>query len=483
MGANNRRVSSTYSCENRAGVPAAGIKDLIEHLTQKQVEDYYRQRLGVAELLSASDHLGECEACRQQLERAMDGDAAFFALRSEIFGEGAEIPSQHLARAHLTAEQAAGYVDRILSGDELQRVADHLTECEQCALAVDDLHDLRDQVAPSLGREYHPETVPSPAAGWWHRTVDCLQAIFWRSQGLAFGAALAVLLLAVTGWLISPTPREGESKHEAVVSPAPPSQPAPPSEPAPAAVVAQLNDGAGKLTLDEEGKLSGADDLPPAYQGMLKEALTTRRVEKSPQLKGLARPPSSLMGAGEKGGEFFVIEPVGKVLMIERPTFRWSPMGGTTGYVVEVYDSKFNLVAASPQLTNHSWALPQSLSRGSVYSWQVKAIKDGQEFKSPRPPAPQARFRVLDRAKANELAKARRAYGSSHLVLGLLYAEAGLLKEAERELRALQKANPDSEIARGLLGQVQALRRRSDTRRTVSSQRPPTIFNSTWPVS
>lgn len=88
-------------------------------------------------------------------------------------------------------------------------------------------------------------------------------------------------------------------------------------------------------------------------------------------------------------------------------------------------------------------------------------MKDGQEITSPRPPAPQAKFRILDQAKANELAKAKRAYGSSHLTLGLLYTEAGLLKEAEAELRALRRANPDSEVARNLLRQVQTLRTRS----------------------
>jgi hypothetical protein len=225
-------------------------------------------------------------------------------------------------------------------------------------------------------------------------------------------------------------------------------------------MVAQLNDGAGQLSLDQEGKLSGADDLPPAYQRLLKEVLTTRRIERSSELKGLSRPPSSLMSTDKQESEFSVIEPVGRVLLSDHPTFRWSPMEGATGYVVEVYDSKFNLVVASPKLTNPSWAAAQALARGQVYSWQVKAIKDGQEFTSPRPPAPQARFRILDRAKASDLEKARRAYPSSHLTLGLLYAEAGLLKEAEQELRALQKANPDSEIARNLLSQVQALRRK-----------------------
>jgi hypothetical protein len=409
-----------------------------------------------------SDHLAECQACQRQIESAMNGDAAFFALRAEVFGEAAEISSPPLLRAHLTAEQTAGYVDRNLSGEELQTIADHLTNCEQCAVAVDDLDAFRDQIATSLDQEYYPAPVSSPTEGWWHRTAAFLPALFSRSQGLAFGAVMAILLLAVTGWLIWRTPQASEPQQEIVVTPDPLPQPALSPQPAPVPVVAQLNDGEGQLTLNQEGKLSGADDLPPAYQRMLREALSIRRIERSSQLKGLARSPSSLMGTDKQVSEFSVIEPLGKVLMSDHPTFRWSPMEGATVYVVEVYDSKFNLVATSPQLTNQSWELVQSLARGQVYSWQVKAIKDGQEFKSPRPPAPQAKFRILDQAKANELAKARRAYVSSHLTLGLLYAEAGLLKEAEQELRLLQKANPDSEVVRSLLSQVQALRRRSE---------------------
>jgi lipopolysaccharide biosynthesis regulator YciM len=40
-----------------------------------------------------------------------------------------------------------------------------------------------------------------------------------------------------------------------------------------------------------------------------------------------------------------------------------------------------------------------------------------------------------------------------------LYAEAGLLDEAEQEFRALEKANPTSPIARRLLTNVRALQR------------------------
>jgi anti-sigma factor RsiW len=436
---------------------------LTGHLTQDQIEEYGRRSLPAAVLLSVSDHLGACEPCRRLVERALDADAAFFALRSEVFGEAAEIPSRAAIWAHPTVEETAEYVDGTLAGEEKQVVTDHLASCERCTLAVDDLRAFRNQVAPALEREYHPATVPNPAASRWHRLAAFPPSPWLRSPVLAFGSALAVLLLAVTGLLIWQKLQQEETKQEAAVTPPSPTAPTPapavtptPSSP-PAPVIAELNDGEGRVVLDREGKLSGADHLPPDYQRMVKEALTRQRLEKSPLLAGLARPGSPLMSSGKQGRGFSVVEPVGKVLLADRPTFRWTPLDGATGYVVEVYDEKFNLAAASPQLTDNSWAVPQPLKRGGTYAWQVKAVKDGQEFRSPRPPEPQAKFRILDQARANELAQARQAYPSSHLALGLLYGQAGLVEEAEQEFRALEKANPDSALVRRLLDQAQAL--------------------------
>ena len=424
-----------------------------EHLTQNQGEDYCRQKLSARELLAVSDHLSACEACRLQVESAMDSDAAFLALRSEALGEAAEIPV--LMREHPTVEQTAGYVDGRLGGEELQVLADHLSSCEQCALAVDGLRAFRNRIGDELDHEYHSEPVRARTEGWRHRLVVSLPSFFRRSPGLAFGTVVTVLLLALTCILIWRSLQEKEVKHEIVVTPPPaPEEVAPPPP-----VIARLNDGEGAITLDRDGKLSGVDDLPPAYKSMLKDALANQRIENSPLLKGLARRSSSLMSSDKQGNPFSVLEPVGRVLLSDRPTFRWSRLDGATGYIVEVYDEKFNLVVTSPQLTAHSWSAPQPLKRGGVYGWQVKAIKEGQEFTSPRPPAPQAKFRTLDQAKVNELAQARRAYASSHLTLGLLCAQAGLLEEAEQEFRALQNANPNSEIVRRLLANVQALRR------------------------
>ena len=214
------------------------------------------------------------------------------------------------------------------------------------------------------------------------------------------------------------------------------------------------------MTLDREGKLSGVDHLPPAYRQMVKRSLTTQRLERSPLLAGLTpsgRTPRS--NDDNRDGKFSVIDPVGEVTFSDHPTFRWSPLNGATSYVVEVYDEQFALAATSPQIIDHSWTASQQLKRGGIYSWLVKAVKVGQLFVAPRSPAPPAKFRIPDRAIANELARARRAYASSHLTLGLLYVRAGLIDEAERELRALQKANPNSAIARRLLIQVKAMRR------------------------
>jgi anti-sigma factor RsiW len=421
----------------------------VDHLSQNQIEDYSQQRLSAAELLTASDHLGECEACRRMIQSASNEDSAFFALHTQIFGED--------AGKHLTPQQTAAYVDKDLAGESMQMVVDHLGTCEECSLAVEDLHAFRNELAPSLDREYRP-AIPQPRDSWRQKFV----ALFRISPVPAFGgAALAVLLLTMIAWLVWRTPRTSEP--EVVVTPTPISQRSPLPQPESAAtetvsptVVAQLNDGAGVLMLDQEGKLSGAGDLPPSYQNLLKKTLSSQRIDRSAQLHGLSRPPSSLMGSGDQKKEFSVLEPAGSVLLSTQPTFRWSALEGAVGYVVEIYDEQFKLAASSPQVSNLSWTT--TLARGKVYSWQVKAIKEGQEITSPRPPAPQAKFRILDQAKANEIGKAKRAYASSHLTLALLYADAGLLKEAEQELRLLRRANPNSELARSLLRQVQTLR-------------------------
>ncbi len=53
-----------------------GAKTLAEHLNESQIINYSRQKLSAAELLIVSDHLGTCEACRRQVENALNGEGA-----------------------------------------------------------------------------------------------------------------------------------------------------------------------------------------------------------------------------------------------------------------------------------------------------------------------------------------------------------------------------------------------------------------------
>jgi predicted anti-sigma-YlaC factor YlaD len=434
----------------------------VVHLTKKQIEDYCRHRLTATDVLAVTDHLGACQVCRAQIEAAGNGDSAFFSMRSQVFEEAFQTTT------HLTMDQTAAYVDRHLSGEELHAVDDHLKHCERCVLAVNDLRTFRNEIAPSLDREYEPSIVTSPISSpGVMSSRSALTPLFTRIRvsavpALAF-AALAIAMLSVIAWFAW---RKTEQREPQIANtPSPVSQPTtqqPDSTPAPEtppanAVVAQLNEGSRVVTLDQDGKLSGAEDLPPAYQELLKKTLSGNRIERSSQLQGLTRASSSLMGSDNSQRTFSVLDPIGSVLLSNQLTFRWTAVAGSTGYKVEVYDEKFNPVVVSPQLNALTWTA--TLPRGKVYSWQVKATSEGEEFTSPRPPAPQAKFRVLDQAKANEIANARRLYPSSHLTLGLLYADAGLLREAEQEFRLLQKANPNSDLARNLLRQVRSLKK------------------------
>jgi Flp pilus assembly protein TadD len=73
------------------------------------------------------------------------------------------------------------------------------------------------------------------------------------------------------------------------------------------------------------------------------------------------------------------------------------------------------------------------------------------------PPAGEARFAVLDEKQAGRIQAVRNGEHRSHLLLGVLYAQAGLVPEARVELRKLEVENPDSAVVKRLLAGVAGL--------------------------
>jgi hypothetical protein len=428
---------------------------LSDHLTNRQIEDYGRCQLAAREALSVSAHLAGCEMCRERLESSGNDDEEYLELRAELLGETEALTSPI---GHLTVEELSGFVDGRLLGEQMQVVEDHLTCCEECNLMVKDLQAFKGEVTGGYDRNHQPSGRGAGDESRWRELFGAWTGLWPKS--LVFGAAVAACLLGVMGWQVwrewwggNDNPEITKVPSSAGVSRAGSPSPGPGSE---RSLIVRLNDGEGEVRLDREGRVSGLAHLSPGDREMVERALTTQTIERSPLLTKLTRPKGTSRGSAKQGEGFSVIEPVGAVTMSNRPTFRWSPLDGGTSYTVEIYDEQLRQVAVSEPVAGHSWTVKQPLKRGRIYAWLVKSSKNGRVEVSP--PAEEARFRILDQARLDELTAARRAYGSSHLALGLLYAQAGVLDEAEREFRALQRANPKSEIANRLLMRIRKMR-------------------------
>ena len=200
------------------------------------------------------------------------------------------------------------------------------------------------------------------------------------------------------------------------------------------------------------------DSIPSPYQQVVKGALMTGRVEMPEEVHELIGKAGAFRGSSSEGNPFTVVSPIGTVIQTATPTFKWHPLSGAVSYIVSIYDSNYNKVATSRELKTTQWAVGGPLEPDRVYSWQVAATREGEEITTPASPAPEAKFKVLDQTRANELKRLRQKYPNSHLLLGILYKQSGLLDDAERELILLAARNPKSKVAQKLLREAQAAR-------------------------
>jgi hypothetical protein len=212
------------------------------------------------------------------------------------------------------------------------------------------------------------------------------------------------------------------------------------------------------VTIDNEGRIAGLSSLAPDEQRAVRDALDKGALETPASLRQLIGQSETLLGGSDEGVTFSLSSPVGTIVRSDKPVLSWQSLEGASSYTVAVFDSDFNRVAQSPPLSSAEWTLPQALRRGVTYRWQVTAIRDGKEIVAPVAPAPEARFRILDQPALDQLTRAEESNRKSHLVRGVLAAQAGLLDDAEREFNALLNANPRSLIARKLLRNVRKLR-------------------------
>jgi type II secretory pathway component PulM len=445
-----------------------------EHISVKKIEQYRKRQLSTRELLALDDHMAECEACCLQISSTSAPYSSPVDLIPALETEEFE---------HTLYEQFAAYIDGQLDSVEREIVESHLSCCRQCSRELSDLETLKAQINSHLSPSRISEAVVE-TSHTRRLTLGERLANFWRvpSFRIPLQVAAAVACVALLVWAVTLPLRKNiaelksqlaqaeqrneelqrdfeisKEEAESLQTQVAQLQSADPN-PLPQAIATALNDNLVKV--DAQGNIEGLAALPSVYQQVVKSAIDTGQVKTPQSISSLRGKTGVLMGGGKEGVAFALVSPLGTAVSSARPTFRWQNLAGATGYTVTVLDMDFNPVSKSPVLDSTSWTIAEPLERGRNYVWVVTAIKDGKEVKSPVAPAPEARFKVLDKEMADEVLKTRRAYRDSHLISGLVYAQAGLLDEAEREFDLLVRANPKSAVARKLLRSIKSMQGR-----------------------
>jgi anti-sigma factor RsiW len=421
-----------------------------DHLSTQLLERLSERRLEPRELLALDDHVSTCAACRDRLRKMQPRRAALFALR-------ASLQTAQAMPDHLRKEQLMAYTEGRLDEVDHELVESHLESCAQCATRAQELTDSAGQRVDLLPISTHGQS--SPPALWTGLSAawDRFLIVPLPLRVAATVAMTAVLVIAVMLLLRTWTDRQQIVEHPPAPQPSDAPQPGP-QRGAPAPILLALKDGPEQITLDEQDNVTG---LESADHRRVKTALTTGRVERPRMPRELLGSSAPTMGRPD-GPAFALLYPVGRIVESDRPTFLWRPLAGSVSYQVTIADPEagYKEVASSPELQDTKWKADRRLERGRVYSWQVIARTASTEVKEPAPNAPEAKFKVLELAKADEIARAKRAYVGRHLVLGLIYAEAGLPDEAEREFMALVRDNPRSSVVKNLLDDLRASRRK-----------------------
>jgi hypothetical protein len=416
-----------------------------DHVTSEQLKRYQRSILPPDELLAVDDHLAECPTCRSSFGTQAEINArALIEEESEPFSE------------HLGYDEMAGFVDGDLDKVSFEIVAVHLEDCSTCFDEVEALRSVRiDEAEPSS----------SPV----HASIaERLQSLF-SVPVIRYGLPAAVIL-SVSALLFDRFPgwRPADFNEIAanVEMPQTGNASVPPivnSSEVPAAnadqpqkISLKVADGNGTLEIGSDGRIIGS--FAGDYDPRIEAALRSGTILISPDVGRVRSASGTLMGSSGNNAGLKINSPIGRVLVSDRPVFSWSAVPGAESYTVEVFDSNFSRVASSPSIKLTRWQASGPLPRGREYSWQVSAVKDGETLKAPVRPAPEAKFFVLSREKLEAIERAKRSYGRSGLVMGLAYAEAGLLDEAEREFATLLKRNPGSEQIKRLLNKVRSAR-------------------------
>jgi predicted anti-sigma-YlaC factor YlaD len=444
------------------------------HLSELEIQGYRERSLPWEKLVTASDHLAACEECHDRFNSSDRLGQVYAFLRADLEA------AQH--ESHLWYEQLEGYVDGVLDRDQVRTVETHLAECGECETSVRELMGIKristakaqrtpreaGEMARSA-REFMPggarfeRALPGMRAGHLLRAaavIIVVGSLVWvyllRSRIGALDARLNQAERANIE-LSEEASGAGEMRDEVarlrqenerlrqggVGNPD---------------LAVSIRDGDSQVTLDREGNIGGLAGVAPDLAELVKNALTTGRIDVPPRpAVSIGRVSGPLRGPEQKE-TFRLLSPVGVVVESERPSFKWEAFPGATIYIVFIKDVHSSLEVESGPLSATEWTPEKPLPRGHTFAWMVEGTRGEQHIRAPALNKPFAAFKVLDKIQADEIREAATSQSGHHLLLGLLYARAGLREKALIELRALARENPGSPAVKNLMASLQSPR-------------------------
>jgi hypothetical protein len=430
---------------------AVNVAGAIRHLSQDDLESYANGRLASARQSYCQTHLDSCEACRAELEdiRTLQTELASFPRR-----EANRVESGRRGRRRSLAVPVTASVAVILVGG----VAGVLWWRHAAPRAFNTVTAARVAPAPA------PPVASATPAALAPLPAPALSAAPTTRVASAAPAAtvtpVASAPRAASAAQPARTPSTAPTTRVARARPAP-SVPLGASSTPVATVTAATTSVPRALSVPTAAATVQTHDtqlaeeiaaLPGDLRLGVSEAIQQGRLQLPPDVQRVHDRMVALAQPAAANTGFSLSGPFGEATSETRPKFTWQPLAGAIGYTVAIVDQGLRPVQHSPGLRATTWRPRRALAHGRTYLWQVTAtLRGGSKVVASSPSPSEATLRILPRKLADEIAHFQRGHRDAHLVLGVLYAQAGMLTEGASELRQVPSGDSFYGVARRLL--------------------------------
>lgn len=353
----------------------------------------------------------------------------------QLLETDSELDSRPAARAgdaeesirHLTPEDLKAYANGLLTSARLSYCQAHLDSCEECREELEDLRTVKSDLSA------FPR--PEPNRGVLARRN--------RHRGLTLPQAGVVAVIFVAAavsaflWWGRGSPR---AKKTSVAVPVAQSLTPPPAPAMPTRDTRVADEIAA---------------LPDDLRSAVSEAIQHGKLQLPPDVSRLRTRGPNLPAAQGATKGFALLGPFGATISDTRPEFSWQPLAGAIGYSVVIVDAGLHPVQRSPALRTTAWRPRRHLRRGRTYLWEVTAtLRGGSKVVASEPSTSETHLRVVGLKLADEIAHFRHGHPDAHLVLGAVYAQAGMLTESADELSKVPPGDSSYGTARKLLASL-----------------------------